>query len=166
MFKTKRLRSIDDLFHRNKRDLLRRLARRVGRQEASDLLQDTFVRVLQIDSTAIVDEDAYLRTTALNLARDFSRRAKTVAKYVTTVDEPAEIAEAGLDPQQTCEATEKVRQLYAAIDNLPPRCREVFVLRRFHDLSPDDIAEKLGISRNMVEKHLRLALERCRAAID
>lgn len=166
MFKTKRLRSIDDLFHRNKRDLLRRLARRVGRQEASDLLQDTFVRILQIDSTAIVDEDAYLRTTALNLARDFSRRAKTVAKYVTTVDEPAEIAEAGLDPQQTCEATEKVRQLYAAIDNLPPRCREVFVLRRFHDLSPDDIAEKLGISRNMVEKHLRLALERCRAAID
>ena len=166
MFKTKRPRSVDELFHRNKRDLLRCLARRVGRQEASDLLQDTFVRVLQSDAAAIVDEDAYLRTTALNLARDFSRRAKTAAKYFTPAEVPLDIAEAGLDPLQTCEATEKVRQLYEAIDSLTPRCREVFVLRRFHDLSPDDIAKRLGISRNMVEKHLRLALERCRAALD
>lgn len=51
------------------------------------------------------------------------------------------------------------RGVYDAINNLPPRCREVFVLRRFHDLSPDDIAKRLGISRNMVEKHLRSALD-------
>lgn len=167
MYQTKHIRSVDALFHRNKRDLFKCLARRVGRQEASDLLQDTFVRVLQNDTAgAIADEDAYLRTTALNLARDFSRRTKTVAKYIMPVDVPLDIAEAGLDPLQTCEGAEKVRQLYAAIDNLPPRCREVFVLRRFRDLSSDEIARKLRISRNMVEKHLRLALERCRAALD
>jgi RNA polymerase sigma factor (sigma-70 family) len=56
--------------------------------------------------------------------------------------------------------------LYAAIEALPPKCRQVFIMRRFHDLSQDEIARRLGVSRNMVEKHLRLALERCRAALD
>jgi DNA-directed RNA polymerase specialized sigma24 family protein len=74
-------RSIGELFARNKRDLLDCLSRRVGRENAFDLLQETFVRMLRSTrSEAIVDQDAYLRTTALNLARDFSRRSKSEAK--------------------------------------------------------------------------------------
>jgi RNA polymerase sigma-70 factor (ECF subfamily) len=156
-----------ELFLRNKRDLLDCLTRRVGPEDAFDLLQETFVRMLRRRETGpILDEDAYLRTTALNLARDFSRHAKSVAKHVAPGDIPGDIAETGLDPSQICEAQDSVRLLYAAMKDLPPRCREVFILRRFHDLSPDEIARRLGISRNMVEKHLRLALERCHAALD
>lgn len=40
------------------------------------------------------------------------------------------------------------------------------MLRRFEDLPQDEIARRLGISRNMVEKHLRLALDRRRAALE
>lgn len=166
MFRTKG-RSIGELFERNKRDLLDCLTRRVGPEDAFDLLQETFVRMLRRrEAGPIVDEDAYLRTTAINLARDFSRHTKSVAKHIAPGDIPADIAEAGLNPSQICEVKETVRSLYAAMKNLPPRCREVFILRRFHDLSPDEIAQRLGISRNMVEKHLRLALERCHAALE
>jgi RNA polymerase sigma-70 factor (ECF subfamily) len=166
MVKTKG-RSIGELFERNKRDLLDCLTRRVGPEDAFDLLQETFVRMLRRRETgAIADEDAYLRTTAINLARDHSRHAKSVAKHIAPGEIPADIAETALDPAQICEVGEKVQLLYAAMKNLPPKCREVFILRRFHDLSPDESAERLGISRNMVEKHLRLALERCRAALD
>ncbi|MBY6241556.1 RNA polymerase sigma factor [Methylosinus sp. Sm6] len=160
-------RSIGELFERNKRVLLDCLTRRVGPDHASDLLQETFVRMLQRKQTgAIVDEDAYLRTTAINLARDFARYNSTIAKHVAPGDISADIVETALDPAQTCEAKESVRALYAAMKSLPPRCREVFILRRFHDLSPDEISQRLGISRNMVLKHLRLALERCHAALD
>ncbi|TDX61353.1 RNA polymerase sigma-70 factor (ECF subfamily) [Methylosinus sp. sav-2] len=166
MFRTNG-RSIGELFERNKRDLLDCLTRRVGYEDAFDLLQETFVRMLRRREVGpIADEDAYLRTTAINLARDFSRHSKTMAKHVAPGDIPAEIAETGLDPSQVCEAKEGARLLYAAMKGLPPKCREVFILRRFHDLSPDEIAQRLGISRNMVLKHLRLALERCHAALD
>ncbi|MBU3890425.1 sigma-70 family RNA polymerase sigma factor [Methylosinus sporium] len=160
-------RLIGELFERNKRDLLGCLTRRVGHEDAFDLLQETFVRLLRRrESGPIVDEDAYLRTTAINLARDFSRQSKSMAKHVTPGDIPTEIAEAGLDPSQIFEAKESVRLFYASLKSLPPKCREVFILRRFHDLSPDEIAHRLGISRNMVLKHLRLALERCHAGLD
>jgi RNA polymerase sigma-70 factor (ECF subfamily) len=166
MFKTKG-RSIGELFERNKRDLLDCLTRRVGSENAFDLLQETFVRMLRRrEVEPILDEDAYLRTTAINLALDFSRHAKSMARHVAPGDIPADIAEIGLDPSQICELNDTIRLLWDAVKNLPPRCREVFILRRFHDLSPDEIAQRLGISRNMVEKHLRLALERCHAALD
>jgi RNA polymerase sigma factor (sigma-70 family) len=166
MFQHKR-RSIGELFERNKRDLLDYLTRRVGREDAFDLLQETFVRMLRRDATeAIIDQDAYVRTTAINLARDFSRHSRSKAKYFAPVDVPPDAAEPALGPLEHYEVGEKARLLCAAIEALPPKCREAFVLRRFHDLSHDEIAKRLGISRNMVEKHLRLALERCRAALD
>lgn len=52
------------------------------------------------------------------------------------------------------------------MQQLPPRCRQVFIMRRFGGLHQEEIARRLGISRNMVEKHMRLALERLRAALD
>ncbi|ORE87324.1 ECF sigma factor [Oceanococcus atlanticus] len=53
-----------------------------------------------------------------------------------------------------------------AIADLPPRCREVFVLYRFKSLSQAQIAEQLGISRNMVERHVMRAMRSCRAVMD
>ena len=38
---------------------------------------------------------------------------------------------------------------------------EAVVLRRFDDLSQEEVARRMGISRSMVEKHLRLALVHC-----
>lgn len=160
-------RLIRELFERNKRGLLDYLTRKVGREAAPDLLQDAFVRVLRHDKIdTIVDPGAFLHTTALNLTRDFSRRRETEAKYLVPGafddDHPARDA----PPDEQLDAKQKARCLLAAVEALPPKCRQVFIMRRFEDLSQDEISDRLGISRNMVEKHLRLALERCRAALD
>ena len=166
MFKNKSP-SIGDLFARNRRSLMTFLTRRVGREAAPDLLQETFVRYLRRgDDEMVIDQDAFLRATALNLARDFARRLGSEAKYFAPGDIPADVVETGLSPHEHYELGEKAALLWAAIEALPPKCRQVFILRRFEDLSHDEIAARLGVSRNMVEKHLRLALERCRAALD
>jgi RNA polymerase sigma-70 factor (ECF subfamily) len=159
--------SIRELFLSNKRGLLRYLTRKVGREDASDLLQETFVRALRHDEFgAVADPPAFLKQIAVNLSRDFARRQESRAKYFVLGDSPDDVPAIAVAPDELYDAQERARRFSAAVAALPPKCREVFVMRRFEDKSQDEIAERLGISRNMVEKHLRLAMERCRAALD
>jgi RNA polymerase sigma-70 factor (ECF subfamily) len=50
------------------------------------------------------------------------------------------------------------------IQDLPPRCREAFILFKIEGLSQKQIAVNLGISLNMVERHLIRALLDIRSA--
>jgi RNA polymerase sigma-70 factor (ECF subfamily) len=45
-----------------------------------------------------------------------------------------------------------------ALSRLPPKCREVFELRKFEGLSQRQVAERMGIAQSTVEKHLIKAL--------
>lgn len=49
------------------------------------------------------------------------------------------------------------------IESLPERCREVFILSRYHDMKNKEIAEKLGISIKAVEAHITRALTKLRS---
>jgi RNA polymerase sigma factor (sigma-70 family) len=158
---------VADLFARNRDDLLGLLRRRVGGEAARDLLQETFLRLLRRTRGAdIIDENAFLRVTALNLSRDHIRRRESERKHLVPGELPRSIADGDCNPEEFHEIGEKARLLHEAIETLPPKCRQVFIMRRFQDLGQDEIAVRLGISRNMVEKHLRLALERIRVALD
>ncbi|MBK6947649.1 MAG: sigma-70 family RNA polymerase sigma factor [Haliscomenobacter sp.] len=57
---------------------------------------------------------------------------------------------------------EKIDQ---AVDNLPPRCRMVFVLSRFEELSNAEIAGKLGISVKTVENQMTKALKQLKETL-
>ena len=52
--------------------------------------------------------------------------------------------------------------LDAAIESLPPKCREVFKLSYLEDLSNREISERLGISQSTVENHMYSALKQLR----
>lgn len=156
---------IRELFTRNKRDLLKYFARRVGREDASDLLQETFVRALRhSDPAAIAEPRAFLQVIAVNLARDFSRRCKTEAKYREFGDF-LEAPSSEAQPEERIECSEKAHLLRAAVESLPPRCREVFVLVMHENIPLKTAAKRLGISDSMARRHLRLAFQRCRAAL-
>lgn len=157
--------SIRELFARSHRDLLRLLVRRVGPADAPDLLQETFLRVMHREAETIVDPGAYLRRTAVNLAMDFSRRRRLETKLFVPEDAAPEAPAQEASAEQSLEAGRRAELLAQAIATLPPKCREVFVMRMHEELPQDEIARRLGISRNMVDRHLRIAIRRCRQAV-
>ncbi|ATQ67427.1 MULTISPECIES: RNA polymerase sigma factor [Methylosinus] len=159
--------SFRELFLRHRRGLLDYLRRRVGPEDASDLLQETFVRALRRERfDTVEDPPAFLKQIAVNLSRDLARRRESEARYFVAGEDAEDIVDPTIAPDDLHEASERARRFLAAVEALPPKCRQAFVLRRFEDLSHDEIAARLGVTRNMVEKHLRLALERLRAALD
>lgn len=56
--------------------------------------------------------------------------------------------------------------LREAIDKLPERCREVFMLSKMEELSNKEIAERLGISVKTVEVQMTKALSRLRKELE
>lgn len=52
--------------------------------------------------------------------------------------------------------------LKRALDELPKPCRDSFLLRKLEGLSHPQIAERLGLSRSLVEKHIVNAMKHCR----
>lgn len=161
-------RSIGALFERNRHDLLSYLTSKVGREDALDLLQETFVRVLRraaLDD--VVDSKAFLKRVATNLIRDLTRRRKTEANIIQFGDYIVEVEalsdEATLEEHIEYERKSLVQR--AAVDSLPPRCREVFELYIQPNISAQEIAQRLQISDRMVRKHLTLALRSFRSAL-
>jgi RNA polymerase sigma factor (sigma-70 family) len=64
-------------------------------------------------------------------------------------------------PERIALRAEELDCVLAAIDDLTPRCREVFLLHRLSQSAYPQIARDFGISVKMVEKYISTALARC-----
>jgi RNA polymerase sigma-70 factor (ECF subfamily) len=158
---------LSELIVRHTRELLRFLTRRVGARDAPDLAQEAIVRVLRFAERGDVREaSALLRSTAANLAKDHARRRRAEERVIVRGLEIDDLFAGSLSPEARLEAEESWARFSAALDGLSPRCRQVFVMRRFENLHQEEIARRLGISRNMVEKHLRTAFRQLRGALE
>jgi len=143
--------------------LVQFLLRRVGSPAvAEDLAQDTWLRLATGAVPATVaSPQGYVFRVAGNLALDRLRQDRSRSRVMAAHPPDDGVADVAPGAERGLAARQRLAMLMAAVEELPPRCREVFVLRRFEDLTQDEIARRLGISRNMVEKHLRRALEHC-----
>jgi RNA polymerase sigma factor (sigma-70 family) len=141
-------------------ELLGYVSARVGcRATAADIVHETYLRVAVISrADGIENPKAFVYTVASNLALDHLRQEQSRGRYVTRQSVEDREHPHAPSPEIELEGRERLARLMQAVDELPPRCREVFVLRRFENLHQAEIAGRLGISRNMVEKHMRRAL--------
>lgn len=147
-------------FFENQDDLFRLLTKMVGDPDiAKDLVQDTYIRVSQGNSVnGVKNPRAYLITIASNLARDFLRK-RTVRAEVGDEDGRIEsIPSQVVSHERRIYDRQRLAMVEQAIKELPAKCREAFILRKIEGLSTDEIAQRMGVSRNMVEKNLRKAL--------
>ncbi len=112
---------------------------------------------------------AFLRQVTKRRAIDRYRAEATRQSFICP-----QAAHDAVVPDAPCEQPDLTRvvagrqhlqALIVAIEALPPRCRDVFVLHKIHELSQLEVAGHLGISIKTVEKHLRLGLAACREAL-
>ncbi|WP_202314738.1 MULTISPECIES: RNA polymerase sigma factor [unclassified Mesorhizobium] len=105
---------------------------------------------------------SYLCQAAVNLGIDRFRKESFEARLFSGTEEEAQAVPAdNASPDRALEIEARIVVLRDAIAQLPARRRAVFILHRLHQLSQDEIAMKLNISRNMVDRHLRRAFAHC-----
>ena len=122
---------------------------------AEDVVQEAFLgmhrnrRALR-DSRAAV---GYLRQAVVNQSRSMLRRRRTVRAHL-------KVAEPELAPPADTDVilAEEHQEVLRAVDQLPPRQREVLVLRYWSDMSEAEIADALGISKGTVKSQASRAM--------
>lgn len=133
------------------RSRLRRMS--VSAEEIDDVVQDAYLAIAQLKSVAhIRDGRGYLFTTARMLVLQRIRR-----KHIVMIDSLTEAEELTLQdndpgPERITGGRRELERVRRLIGDLPPRCREIFELRRVQGVPQSQIAEKLGISEHVVEQ--------------
>jgi RNA polymerase sigma factor (sigma-70 family) len=139
--------------------LRRHLGRLVGRQEAEDLVSEVLTRAYATsDWGRITAGKGYIFTIARNLVFDSVRRRKVVT-FETYADlDVLQVTDGMASPEVLTTARDELRVLRRAVDEMSPRCREVFLLRRVEELSIAEVGDRLGLSVKTIERHMTKAL--------
>jgi RNA polymerase sigma factor (sigma-70 family) len=153
--------------------LERYLARKLGNPaDAAEVAQEAFLRIFRLQHPERLDNArAFLFQVASNLAVDQLRRRSLHFRFLKTErqyiggDELPDLNAGAASPEHILSAREKLERIYQAIDTLPTKCRQAFLLHRNTGLSYSEIARELGVSVSSVEKYILQALKHCRAEL-
>ena len=137
-------------------DLLRQARRWTAEDEdARDLLHEAYAQILQLTAwDQIANPAAYATRVIRNAAMQRFRRAQVVSIRHFAHLEELDYPDPAPDSFAVAAARHEYRLLIQAIATLPPAPRQVVILRKFEDLAPRVIAERMGLSLSTVEKHL------------
>ena len=156
------------LYREHNQALIRFLMTRVNsEQEARDVAQEAYVRMLQLDSHgAISFLSGYLFKTAANIATDRLRSRAVRRRTDNQLAQEQEHWQPARPLDAILEVREELKLIEQLVDELPPKCRQAFYLHRLHDLSPPEISARLGVSKRMVHHYLVRAMAYVRARLD
>ncbi len=156
--------NLEALYLAHQSPLRRFVARRLPHsEEAEDIIQETFLRLANESGAPARafararSPVAYLERMACNLAVD--KRRSAASRH--TDPGPATGTEAewnGPGPERQLLTERRLARLRQAVEQLPPKRRQVFVLHKYRQLTYREVAAHLDISLGMVEKHMSRAL--------
>ena len=130
---------------------------------AEDLAQDIFFEIWRRkDQLKVTSIRAYLRRAALNRTLNYLRDRKIKWENDQALPDLQSEEVPTNEPVETAELEKFIKQ---AITQLPEKCRMVFILSRFEELSYQEIAEKLNISIKTVENQISKALKHLRTVL-
>ena len=156
---------VERLFAEHRGALQRYIYRRIrSKSDAPDLAQEVYVRMLRVgDTEAIRNPQLYLYTVASNLVKEHAVREQRLATCLELDEASLEERLGELLPLDSqIESTQLVEHLAKALHQLPGRWRTALLLQYRYGLTYQEIAERLGVSSNMVKKYLAQGLGHCR----
>lgn len=147
-------RAFKSIYNANKKTLSAFVNCYTKRQsETDDIVQDAFIKLWTSRNT--LDENKsivnFLYTTAYNAFIDKYRREQ---REQTMLDGWLYKRLVQLVNEDEDEKLRKTLLLKAAIEKLPPKCKEIFILSKFEQLKYSEIADKLKISIKTVENQM------------
>lgn len=145
---------------------LTRFIRRNWRTDADvmDLRQEIYERALNGARGGLPDQSpAYLFTVARNHLINRAKRARIVSFELVADLESIDVDVDLFATERHLSARDELRRAQAGLERLPRRCREVVQLRKVEGLSTREVAERLGVGTDTVEKQMTLGM---RALVD
>jgi len=123
--------------------------------DAEEIVQEVFVKIWESRSKldAYSSFESFLFTIAFNATMNLLRKKANDKKYQEHLKSIQQIQKAPniINELQFKDLNERLTEL---LNELSPRQKEIFQLSRENGLSHEEIAEKLGISKNTVKKHM------------
>ncbi|NCE93163.1 sigma-70 family RNA polymerase sigma factor [Pseudomonas sp. L13] len=141
------------------------LRRKLGCPDnAADLAQDTFIRVLSArDAPTLIEPRAFLTTVAKRVLFNFYRRQDLERAYLEALAQlPEQVAPSEEDRAIILQTLLELDQL---LDGLPKQVKRAFLLAQLDGLTYAQIGAQLGISIATVKRHLTKAAMRCYFAL-
>lgn len=147
---------------RGLRDWLRR--RMAQAQDVDDVVQETYaILAAMADVSHVRQPRAYVYQVAQSVVLQQLRRAQVVSMEMVAEFDRLPITGEDASPERLASSRQELNKVTALIAQLPDKCRQAFILRRVEGFSQREIAERMQISENTVEKHvckgIRLLME-------
>ena len=137
-----------------------------NRQDIEDVVQETYLRAhIEEQKKGIEHPKGFLFRVAKNVAlKKLSRKSRQITDYIEDLSSP-EVFETEASVAEHLEAEELLGLYCEAVSTLPPKCREVFLLRKVHGLAHKEIAARMDLSLSSIDKYLRRGILTCEAFV-
>lgn len=127
--------------------------------DVDDVVQESYAILAGLGSVShIRNPRTYLFEVAKSVVLMALRRSRIVSFSTLTDVESLEVPCDAPGPDAVVAGRQELERIATFIATLPPKCREVFTLRKVHELSQREVAHRMGISESTVEKHMGKAL--------
>lgn len=138
--------------------------------EAEEIVHDVFLRVWTLREKLEIHDSvrSYLYSATRNRALNHVQRRHAERRWIdrARANDPAPAMGQAIPPaDESLQYAELVREVAAAIERLPPRSRQVFLLHRQHGLTYVEIGAALDISPRTVENLIARAVRQLRAQL-
>ena len=131
-------------------------------RDVDDVVQESYLRVWKARAAhPIASAKAFLFTVARRLALDLVRSQRRSPIVAVTDLSRLFVLDDARDAGAAAATAEEIELLVEAVDALPARCREIFILRKLQGVPQKDIAARLGLSEQTVQVQASRGMRRC-----
>ncbi len=128
-------------------------------EDPEDMAQQVFIKLVEaIKHTEAVFSRNFIFVVARNALIDRLRWRKSHRIDEHDAVEDSVISSDAPLPDRILQGKQELDRFFGHLDNLPLRCRQVFLLHRVYNMPQKDIAKHLGISLSTVQKHMMNAM--------
>ncbi len=133
-------------------------------EQVKDIAQEVFFELWKKREHLTITSSlkSYLHRSMVNRSLNYIKKQKRFSFGDDTIPVDIDVAP---NPQQLVETSDLETAIREAIDNLPERCRLIFSMSRFENLSHKEIAKRLNISTKTIENQMTKALKAIRLVV-